>query len=58
MNKRGHFPFIPRLYYTLPRVEERPARDVETLTPRLWKERFAGDPVRSDIDRDAKNADS
>jgi hypothetical protein len=39
-------------------VEDHPARDVEALTPRLWKERFAGDPLRSDIDRDVKNADS
>jgi hypothetical protein len=28
-----------------------PAKDVGLLTPRLWKETFAADSLRSDIDR-------
>jgi transposase len=28
-----------------------PAKDVTLLTPRLWKENFAGDPLQSDVDR-------
>jgi len=40
----------------LQRVEDHPARDVAALTPRLWKERFASDPHRSQIDREVKNA--
>jgi transposase len=42
----------------LQRVEIHPASDVAALTPRLWKERFAADPLRSDIDRPVKNAES
>ena len=42
----------------LQRVEDHPASDVAALTPRLWKERFADNPRRSDIDRPVKNADS
>ena len=40
----------------LQRVEDHPASDVAALTPRLWKERFADDPRRSDLDRIVKNA--
>ena len=40
----------------LQRVEDHPASDVAALTPRLWKERFADNPRRSDIDRPVKNA--
>jgi len=40
----------------LQRVEDHPASDVAALTPRLWKERFADDPRRSDIDRVVNNA--
>ena len=40
----------------LQRVERHPARDVASLTPRLWKERFAPDPLRSAIDRPGRNA--
>ena len=40
----------------LQRVESHPASDVAALTPRLSKERFAADPLRSDIDRQVKNA--
>jgi transposase len=35
----------------LQRVETHPARRVAELTPRLWKELFAADPLRSDLDR-------
>lgn len=34
----------------LQRVDTHPAFDVHLLTPRLWKEHFAADPLRSDID--------
>lgn len=40
----------------LQRVESHPASDVAALTPRLWKDRFAADPLRSAIDRPVKNA--
>jgi transposase len=40
----------------LQRVECHPASDVAALTPRLWKERFAADPMRSVIDRPVNNA--
>ena len=33
----------------LQRVSRHPAKDVATLTPRLWKARFAADPLRSDV---------
>jgi transposase len=39
----------------LQRVEIHPASDVASLTPRLWKERFAANPLRSVIDRPVKN---
>ncbi len=35
----------------LQRVETHPARDVHLLTPRLWKQHFAQNPLRSDLDR-------
>lgn len=28
-----------------------PAKDAAQLTPRLWKEKFAENPMRSDVDR-------
>jgi len=34
----------------LQRVATHPAAEVELLTPRLWKERFAANPLRSDVD--------
>ena len=40
----------------LQRVDDHPASDVAALTPRLWKERFADAPRRSDIDRVVNNA--
>jgi len=39
----------------LQRVETHPASDVAALTPRLWKERFAADPLCSAIDRPVNN---
>ncbi|UCF68638.1 MAG: IS66 family transposase [Acidobacteriota bacterium] len=35
----------------LQRIDEHPMSEVDTLTPRLWKEHFAGDPLRSDLER-------
>jgi hypothetical protein len=35
----------------LQRVQAHPASAVAELTPRLWKDRFAADPLRSDLDR-------
>jgi hypothetical protein len=35
----------------LQRLESHPARQVADLTPRLWKEKFAADPLRSAVDR-------
>jgi transposase len=35
----------------LQRIDTHLAREVDWLTPRLWKERFAENPMRSDIDR-------
>ena len=40
----------PYLVDVLQRVALHPARDVEELTPRVWKERFAANPLRSDLD--------
>ena len=38
-----------RLVDVLQRVSRHPAKDVAALTPRLWKARFAADPLRSDV---------
>ena len=35
----------------LQRIDRHPAADVAALTPRLWKERFATDPLRSPLGR-------
>ena len=35
----------------LQRIALHPARNVEELTPRVWKERFANNPMRSPLDR-------
>ena len=35
----------------LQRLDSHPAKDVDLLTPRLWKENFAEQPLRSDLDR-------
>jgi len=34
----------------LQRISQHPARGVLELTPRLWEERFADQPLRSDVD--------
>lgn len=33
----------------LQRIDRHPASDIESLTPRLWKEKFAANPLRSDV---------
>jgi hypothetical protein len=35
----------------LQRIDRHPAKDIDQLIPRNWKKRFAGDPLRSDLDR-------
>jgi transposase len=42
----------------LQRVDDHPAADVDALTPRLWKERFADQPRRSIIDGKVNDAGS
>ncbi len=34
----------------LQRISLHPARDVEALTPRVWKEKFAANPLKSDLE--------
>src|SRR5690606_32743687 len=31
------------------RIDRHPANDTVSLTPRVWKEKFAGNPLRSDV---------
>lgn len=40
----------------LQRVDGHPVAEVAKLTPRLWKEHYAGNPLRSAIDRPTPNA--
>ncbi len=40
----------------LQRVDRHPIAEVAKLTPRLWKEHYADDPMRSDLDRLVKRA--
>ncbi|MFQ5352605.1 MAG: IS66 family transposase [Candidatus Binatia bacterium] len=35
----------------LQRLDSHPAKDVEELTPRIWKTKFAENPMRSEVDR-------
>ena len=42
----------------LQRVQDHPAREVADLTPRLWKARFAGAPLQSDLDRLPKSLEA
>lgn len=42
----------------LQRVETHPASEVALLTPRLWKDHFAEEPLRSDLDHEVKRVDS
>ena len=48
----------PYTYLTdvLLRINEHPASRVEELTPRLWKDKFAHNPLRSDLYRDVNNS--
>ncbi|HKA53428.1 MAG TPA: IS66 family transposase [Candidatus Binatia bacterium] len=43
----------PYVYFVdvLQRIDTHPAFDIHLLTPRLWKQHFAADPLRSDLDR-------
>jgi hypothetical protein len=34
----------------LQRIDTHPAKDVRLLTPRLWKEHFANNPLRAPLD--------
>ncbi len=47
---QGVDPYV-YLVDVLQRMSTHPARDVAQLTPRLWKEHFADNPMRSDLDR-------
>ena len=42
----------------LQRIDRHPISEVAKLTPRRWKEHFAADPLRSDLERRRKNAES
>ena len=33
----------------LQRIDRHPAKDIAQLTPRLWKQHFAANPLRSDL---------
>jgi transposase len=46
---QGIDPYV-YLVDVLQRIDTHPAKDVDWLTPRLWKERFAKNPLRSDLD--------
>ena len=47
---QGVNPYI-YLVDVLQRIDRHPAKRVIELTPRLWKELFAENPLRSDLDR-------
>src|SRR6266568_4972766 len=47
---QGVDPYI-YLVDVLQRIDTHPAFEVHLLTPRLWKQHFAGNPLRSDLDR-------
>lgn len=40
----------------LQRIQDHPAHQVAMLTPRLWKEHFVANPLRSAVDQSARNA--
>ena len=46
---QGVDPYV-YLVDVLQRIATHPAKDVHLLTPRLWKENFATNPLRSDLD--------
>jgi hypothetical protein len=41
----------------LQRIDTHPAKDVALLTPRLWKDHFAGNPLQSDLDRNKRTGE-
>lgn len=47
---QGVDPYV-YLVDVLQRVDTHPAFEVQLLTPRLWKQHFADNPLRSDLDR-------
>jgi transposase len=47
---QGVDPYV-YLVDVLQRVDTHPAFEVQLLTPRLWKQHFANNPLRSDLDR-------
>jgi transposase-like protein len=47
---QGVDPYV-YLVDVLQRIDTHPAFDVHLLTPRLWKQHFADNPLRSDLDR-------
>jgi len=47
---QGVDPYV-YLVDVLQRIDTHPAFEVHLLTPRLWKQHFAANPLRSDIDR-------
>ena len=46
---QGVNPYI-YLVDVLQRIDRHRASETLVLTPRLWKKRFAGNPLRSDLD--------
>jgi len=46
---QGVDPYV-YLVDVLQRISSHPAKDVAQLTPRVWKEHFSADPMRSDLD--------
>jgi transposase len=47
---QGVDPYV-YLVDVLQRIDIHPAQEVHLLTPRLWKQHFAANPLRSDLDR-------
>jgi hypothetical protein len=41
----------------LQRIDSHPMRDIHLLTPRLWKENFAAEPLRSDLKFEREDVD-
>ncbi|MCC7142439.1 MAG: transposase domain-containing protein, partial [Candidatus Eisenbacteria bacterium] len=42
----------------LQRIDTHPAKDVALLTPRLWREHFAANPLRAALDREPAQVES
>ena len=47
---RGIAPYV-YLVAVFQRIDTHPACEVHLLTPRLWKQHFAANPLRSDLER-------